>query len=114
MAEVACNNTITITKGDSAIFTLDIFDRQKQTYTPVEGDTIRFAVKKNYTDAEPLIVKDIPIATMELILMPEDTKNLESGPVRGRYKYDIELHRDGTWIDTVIPRADFIVLEEVL
>lgn len=114
MAEVACNNTITITRGDSAVFTLDIFDLLKEKYIPEEGDTIRFAVKKNYTDPEPLIVKDIPISSMELILMPEDTKNLDSGPVRGRYKYDIELQRNGVWVDTVIPRADFIVLEEVL
>lgn len=114
MVDVTCDNTITITRGDSAVIGVEIFDAEGQVFTPEEGDTIRFAVKKNYTDSEPLIVKDIPISTMELILMPEDTKNLESGPVRGRYKYDIELTRNNTWVDTFIPRGNFIVLEEVL
>lgn len=107
--------TITITRGDSGAILVKIYNDDKTEYVPVEGDTVRFALKKNYTDAEPLLVKDIPISTMELILAPEDTKNLECGPVRGKYKYDIELVREqGTWVDTFIPRADFLVLEEVL
>ena len=106
--------TITITRGDSAVIEVQIIDMNGQQYTPVEGDSIRFAVKKNYTDSEPLLVKNIPIATMNLILSPEDTKNLESGPIRGKYKYDIELTRSDGMVDTFIPRADFIVLEEVL
>lgn len=106
--------TITITRGDSAAIRVQIIDFDGNEYVPVEGDTVRFALKKNYTDDEPLLVKPIPISTMDLILMPEDTKNLESGPIRGRYKYDIELTREDGMVDTFIPRADFIVLEEVL
>ena len=106
--------TITITRGDSAIIGVQIIDFDGQEYVPVEGDSIRFALKKNYSDSEPLLVKAIPITTMQLILDPLDTKNLESGPIRGKYKYDIELTRANGMVDTFIPRADFIVLEEVL
>lgn len=113
MVEVK-GTTITITRGDSAVIGVQIFGPDGSEFIPQEGDTIRFAMKRNYTDDEALIVKDIPISSMELVLLPSDTKNLESGPTRGRYKYDIELTRNGNWIDTFIPRADFIVLEEVL
>lgn len=113
MVEVR-GTTITITKGDDATIAVQIFDSDGSEYVPRTGDKVRFAMKKNYSDAEPVLVKDIPISTMELILKPADTKNLESGPVRGKYKYDIELTKaDGT-VDTFIPRADFIILEEVL
>lgn len=106
--------TITITRGDSAVIDVQIIDVDGQKYTPVEGDSVRFAVKKNYTDSEPLLIKAIPITTMQLILFPEDTKELKSGPVLGKYKYDMELRRADGFVDTFIPRADFIVLEEVL
>lgn len=108
-------NAITITRGDSGILDVHIYDDDNGgEYTPVEGDTIRFALKRNYTDAEPILVKNIPIATMQLHFDPADTKNLESGPIRGRYKYDIELTRSDGSVDTFIPRADFFVLEEVM
>lgn len=113
MVEVK-GTTITITKGDSAILEVQIFEADGSPYTPVEGDTVRFAMKKNYSDPEPLLIIPIPISTMILMIEPQHTKNLESGPIRGRYKYDVELVRSDGLVDTFIPRADFIVLEEVL
>lgn len=106
--------TITITKGDTGFITVGIRNADGTPYTPAEGDVIRFAMKKNYSDATPLIEKNIPLDTMILRLDPEDTKDLEAGPGRGKYKYDIELTRVDGQVDTFIPRADFIVLEEVL
>lgn len=106
--------TITITRGDDAAIEVQIIDSDGSIYEPAEGDSVRFALKKNYTDSEPLLVIDIPISTMILRIRSEDTKQLESGPMRGRYKYDIELTRADGWVDTFIPRADFLVLEEVM
>ena len=106
--------TITITKGDTGIITVSIMNADGSQYVPQSGDTIRFAMKKNYSDAETLILKNIPLETMELRLDPEDTKDLDAGPQKGKYKYDIELTRADGQIDTFIPRADFIILEEVL
>lgn len=113
MVEVS-GTTITITKGDTGVISVGIRNADGTPYTPQSGDKIRFAVKKSYFDSDVLILKDIPLETMLLRLDPEDTKNLEAGVTRGKYKYDIELTRaDGT-VDTFIPRAEFIVLEEVL
>ena len=52
--------TISLTRGDSLRVKINIFNSQGETYIPVEGDTITFALKKNYTDQTPLITKDIP------------------------------------------------------
>ena len=106
--------TITITKGDSARIAIKICNMDGTKYTPSSEDTIRFAMKKDYNDAEPILVKTIPVDTMMLSIDPEDTKNLKAGQKDGRYKYGIELRKPGNIVDTFIPRADFIILEEVL
>lgn len=113
MADIQ-GTTITMTQGDSAVIKIQIFNSDGSEYIPSEGDRVRFALKKAYNDPEPLLIKEIPISTMELVLNPEDTKQLQAGVTRGKYKYDIELTRPGNVVDTFIPRADFIVLEEVL
>lgn len=106
--------TIIMTKGDTAIIHVKIINQDGTEYIPQEGDRIRFAMKKNYTDCDPIMVKDIPIATMELIIDPADTKMLDAGRTAGMYKYDIELTKANGNVDTFIPRADILILEEVL
>lgn len=113
MYKVDKNNAITMVRGDTVILDLKFYDRNRIPYEPKEGDTVRFALKKRYDDFEPILLKDIPIDTMQLVLNPEDTRGLPSGEYRGRYKYDIELTTADGFVDTVIPRADFIILEEV-
>lgn len=105
--------SVTMTRGDTVVLNIGIYDTDGETYTPVEGDTIRFALKKTYSDAETLLYKDIPIDTLELRIEPNDTKELDAGQVNGKYVYDIELTKaDGT-VDTFIPRAEWVILEEV-
>ena len=89
---------ITLTRGDS--FLAHITPKQgDEEYEPQEGDRIRFAMKKSYKDTEPLIVKQIPIDTCLLELVPGDTKELPMGKT---YVYDIELtYADGK-VDTFI------------
>jgi len=102
--------TISMTRGDTAKILLTLTQYNDTPYEPVEGDTIRFALKRNYTDARTLMKIDIP-AEIPLILhiKPSDTKKLPYGS----YKYDIQLSRaDGT-IDTFIDRATFTLTEEV-
>ena len=104
--------TVTMTKGDTVVLTVKIQDGDGE-YTPQQGDKVRFAMKKRYTDATPLILKEIPLDTMELRIDPEDTKNLDAGESRGKYYFDVELTKaDGT-VDTFIPRGEWLVLEEV-
>lgn len=103
--------TISLTRGDSLRVKINIFNSQGEQYIPVEGDTITFALKKDYTDQIPLITKDIPIDTMELHLTPNDTKQLEQP---AEYVYDISLtYGDTGDIDTFIDKAKFRITEEV-
>lgn len=105
---------IELTKGDTLQAQVTILQKDKPgdeptPYTPKEGDVVRFAMKKYYTDPEPVIIKNIPNSTLLLTLSPEETKQL---PV-GEYVYDIEITMaDGT-VDTFIAKARFILSEEV-
>jgi len=90
--------TITLTRGDTFMAQVSITDADGNAYNPVEGDAIRFAMKKQYTDPEPLLIKQIPIDTMKLIIDPDDTKKLAFDT----YKYDIELTKASGDVDTFI------------
>lgn len=99
MSVKVTKNKIAITRGDTLRTTISITDSDGNEYTPEEGDVIRFALKKNYTDDVPIIEKVIPNGTLELRLDSSDTKLLEQ---EGVYLYDIELSKaDGT-VDTFI------------
>ena len=101
-------NVIRLTRGDSLRVTVGI-TQDGETYTPSEGDSIRFALKKDFNDLNPLVIRNIPIDTLQLILIPEDTKPLDFG----KYWYDIELTKaDGT-VDTFIGPEKFYITEEV-
>lgn len=115
MAEVN-GKKITMTRGDTAEFDIQIVkkvDKKLYKYEPEEGDTLRFAVKRSYTDKTPVILKNIPIDTMVLTIDPEDTKKLGFGNANGRYVYDIELVFANGNVETVIPRGELLILEEV-
>lgn len=111
---VISGTTITMTRGDTERIKIDIYNQADGTmYTPDPRDSLRFAVKKNYEDDEVLVFIDIPVDTMILTIRPEDTKFLDYGASKGRYKYDVQLTTADGDIHTVIPRSDLIILEEV-
>lgn len=101
--------TITLTRGDSFYSEIKIKTAAGAAYTPQAGESVRFALKRFYTDAEPLILKTIPTDTMLLYLAPEETKALAVG----EYVYDVELTRANGDVDTFISEAKFIVTNEV-
>ena len=103
--------TITLTRGDTFKAQISLTDSEGQPYEPVEGDHIRFAVKKSYSDpdTEVLIVKEVPIDTLILELEPLDTKELPFG----EYVYDLQLTNAAGEVDTFIDRATLILTEEV-
>lgn len=121
MAYSVQGTTIKLTRGDSLILQVVILRKKdkepSELYIPEEGDTVRFALKRNimnpektkYLDKKPLIEKDIPIKTLILRLESEDTKFLEFG----NYIYDIELTTKDGIVDTFIADADFILTPEV-
>lgn len=104
--------TIYLTRGDTFEARVEAIlpdSEGAEPYVPVKGDTVRFAMKANYEDEEPLVVKNIPIDTMLLILTPEDTKGLPFG----KYVYDIQItYADGR-VDTFITKARLRLTEEV-
>lgn len=113
-------STITLTRGDTLLLKVNMertIDNQKEPYIPTSGDTVRFALKHitlnskktDYKDAEPLILKDIPINTMILELQPNDTKSLDAG----KYVYDIQITFANGRVDTFIENANFILTKEV-
>ena len=90
--------TITLTRGDTFEALVSATKKDGTPYIPVEGDVIRFAMKENYDDARPLLVKEIPIDTMMLMLEPSDTADLNFG----KYVYDIQLTKANGKVDTFI------------
>ena len=107
---VQVNGTsITMTRGDTAKTSVFITDAEGGDYIPGEQDVIRFAMKKDYNDATPLLLIDIPVDSMELVIRPEDTKSL----AYGTYVYDIELTTTDGVVDTFIDRAKIKITEEV-
>lgn len=99
------DNTIRLTRGDSAEFDITIFDRQGQLYELQEGDKVEFTVKENVYSSAPLIKK----TGTQIQIKPEDTASLSYH----KYVYDVQVTlADGT-VDTIIPPSVFEVLSEV-
>ena len=103
------NTSITLTRGDTLKVQIAIFDDQGEPYVPQNDDIIRFAMKKDYEDENPLILKVIPNDTLVLTLEPSDTKPLAFG----KYVYDIQLTNGSGEIDTFITKAQLNLTEEV-
>lgn len=79
---------IRLTRGDTAKIAITI-NIDEEVYVPVDGDSVRFAMKKAYRDQEPILVeKDIPTDTMILHIEPDDTKSL---PYKKTYVYDVQI-----------------------
>ena len=93
---------ITLTRGDTFSALITITDLNDNQYIPI-------AMKNDYNDETPLLIKEIPIDTMILTLNPEDTKHLPFG----KYVYDIELTKATGEVDTFITKAILKLTEEV-
>ena len=108
MAVKIQGNKIHLTRGDTLRVTV-IITQDGEPYTPVDGDSVRFALKRDFDDPNPLVLRDIPIDTLRLILIPEDTKPLDFG----KYWYDVELTKNDGTVDTFIGPERFYITEEV-
>ena len=108
MQKVSGTN-IMLTKGDTFKATVTMTKSDGSSYTPSAEDEVRFAMKKNYTDQTPAVLKVIPNDSLLLKLDPADTKNLEVG----KYVYDIQITYANGDVDTFIDRASITLTEEV-
>lgn len=102
-------NTIYLTRGDTFRATIALKDAEGEIYTPAPDETIRFAMKKDYSDPEPLLLITVPVDTLELIILPADTKELPFG----NYVWDMQITRANGDIDTFITKASLVLTEEV-
>ncbi len=109
MSFTVSGTTITLTRGDTFRAVISIYEADGSAYTPADGDAIRFAMKANFQDPIPLLVKDIPTDTLELVLESADTKRLAFG----KYVYDIQLTKANGDVDTFITKATIRITEEV-
>ena len=110
-------NMIIATRGDTIILNISIEDILGNEYVPDLGnDRLRFALKKNYNDEEPLLEKQIPLDTCQLRIESNETKHLIQP---GTYVFDIELTYGDNIVSTIIPNkniktAKLKILEEVI
>lgn len=102
--------TIKMTRGDTLRVILTLKDEEGNTYIPVSGDQIRFAMKRTYNESTPILIKEIPNDSLELWIEPEDTKNL---PQPSSYVYDIQITYANGDVDTFIDKAKLQLTEEV-
>lgn len=104
-------SNIYLTRGDTLILNIEMYNGNTP-YVPVDGETVRFALKSNYEDPDEdvLINKDIDIETMQLTILPQETKELKMGR---KYVYDIEFTDINGNVDTFI-KGIFYLGEEVL
>ena len=98
---------ITMTRGDTVRIQVAI-DIDGEEYTPQEGDVVRFAAKKAWTDDEPCILITIPNDTLVLTIEPNDTKQLEFGA----YNYDLQITFANGDVATFVTKAKLKIEEE--
>lgn len=100
------NEKIFLTRGDTAIITLDVTDEAGDPYSPVEGDVFTFTLKRDYMNNEKLLTKTFD-ENMEISFSSNDTKNLNFGS----YCYDIRrINDDLNIVDTFICEGGFEVV----
>lgn len=83
------NNAKELTRGDTGLYTITLYDASGNEYVPSQDETVTFyLLKKNCDDlSDAILAKDIPTDTMLLELEPSDTISLQTGT----YPYRIRL-----------------------
>lgn len=101
---------IKLTRGDTAKISFQIVDENGDEWVPVAGDEMRFAMKQEYTDADPVLEKDVDLETMTLTIDPADTAGL---PMPYAYVYDIQVSLASGEVYTPVSNGTLELLEEV-
>lgn len=101
---------ISIVRGTTNTFQIDIVDQDGEEYLLSEDDTLVFAVKANPTDIERLIIKTLSASDQNIVaLEPSDTMNIDPG----RYIYDVGLQVGETEFYNVIESSLFEIKPNV-
>lgn len=105
MFHIDPNNVITLTRGDTCAFDVEIKTDTGATYTPQPEDIVTFTVKKDTKTADIIIQK----IGSTIVLNPADTRNLKYG----NYLYDVTLTTASQAVYTIITPTEFVIAEEV-
>ena len=97
---------ISLTRGDSFVCNFEAYQEDGTLYELQDGDVVRFAVKSDYDDAEPCILKVLDGYTLQLD--PEDTQGLEFGT----HQYDVYITYANGFRETYIERKKLKILQE--
>ena len=104
------DNTIHLTRGDTARFSLGriVNTVTKTNYTPTAEDTVTMTIKKTALHEAPCVQIIVPGGEV-LHIKPDDTKALAFG----KYIYDVQLKTADGDVYTIIPPTPFELLKEV-
>lgn len=100
-------NTITMINGDSECMIVSFIDVDGALLELVTGDTVYLTLKKNVTDENAVLQKEITTfidGKAYIELLPEDTINLSGG-----YIYDVQINKAGGQVVTVIKPSQLII-----
>lgn len=99
-------NNITLTKGDTLRCQVNI-TQDGEPYELQEGDSVVFAMKRNFLSDTVLLSKTLP-SSLLLILNPEDTKQMQTGD----YVFELEMTFANNDVDTFV-QGKFSLTPEV-
>ena len=83
------NNIKELTRGDTGMYSITLYDEDGAEYIPDENDALTFYLLKKDCDdlTEAILVKDIPTDTMMLEITASESAEL----AKGSYAYRIRL-----------------------
>lgn len=98
------NNAKEHTRGDTGLFSITLYDLEGTEYIPTDGETLTFYLMDKNCDelTEAILVKDIPVDTMQLELEPSDTRDLPTKT----YSYRIRI-RDTVGHEWTVVKSTF-------
>ena len=110
MWSINSKNEITLTRGDTPTFTLNLTNPDGTPYVPLQDDEIVFVIKETVASSEYLAEIQIPTNTMELVFEEITTRGFEFK----QYFYEISLNNDTRdYHDTFIPPTPIYITEEL-
>lgn len=107
MLHIEADNTIRLTRGDTARITISLEDDSGNGYEMQDTDELILSVKLNIRDEQYALQKTVTGSNM-FYLKPEDTGKLAFK----KYVYDVQLVTNGE-VYTVIEPSTFEILKEV-
>lgn len=106
MLKISNDNTISLTRGDTARISLAVKQADGTAYD-FSADTVLFTVKKNVHATESILQKTVTDGTV--YIAPADTAEL----AYGEYAYDVQLTTQSGDVCTIIAPAKFVLEPEV-